>query len=139
MIRVECTMMAEVSPCELVLALGHDWVACADALPWNDCRSWLRYVVYSPSYGGDLFICRFELCSETSWWHERMQLGISGVTHWRLAMDDEQDFGNIDGPLPGVTSVNADALTQLRRWWSWYCDYNGIDNDEQRHMESAHD
>lgn len=125
--RWQSDLLSAVSPCELVLALGSGWVSCVDALPWNDSRSWLRYVVYSPAYCGDLLICRFHLSSGAKWWHEGMQVGISGVTHWRIAGDDEQELRFLEGTLPGDTSVDAQALSELRRWWSWYRDYKGFD------------
>lgn len=120
-------LMADVPPGSLVKALGTGWVACADALPWNDHYSWLRYAVYSPSYCGDVFICQFML-SGASWWHEGLQVGIGGVTHWRLAGEHEQDFMAAEGQLPGQGSeVSPLALAELRRWWKWFAESRGLD------------
>ena len=86
-------MAEQVAP--LVAALGPGWKDCGQVQPWQDCGSALRYVVYSPSYLGALLVCRFDLFSPARWWHEGMQLGISGVTHWRLANDDDQDYAEL--------------------------------------------
>lgn len=118
-----------VSDADLVLALGPGWVACADALPWSDQYSQLRYAVYSPPYCGDIFICQFEIFGASgSWWHEEQQVGISGVTHWRLAKAGEQDFRARSRQLPGEASaVDQQALGELRRWWKWFVEHQGID------------
>ncbi len=107
------SLLSAVSPGELVLALGPGWVNCADALPWNDNRSLLRYVVYSPHYGGDLFICRFQLSFGGTWWHEGLQVGISGVNHWRLAEDDEQDFSVLEGSLTVEPNTHSYSCKKL--------------------------
>ena len=119
-------LLAEIPYGELVLRLGLGWIACTDAQPWNDCRSTLLYVVYSPSYGGVQLICRFKLSGAACWWHEGMQVGISGVTHWRLAREVDRDFSDIEGPIPNATEVAAEDLDLLRRWWVWFCDYKGL-------------
>ena len=54
-------LMDEVSNGELIRALGPGWIACNDALPWNDFWSRLEYIVYSPPYGGELHLCNFNL------------------------------------------------------------------------------
>lgn len=113
----------------LVSALGPGWKDCFQVLPWQDNGSALRYVVYSPTYMGTLLVCRFDLFSSARWWHEGMRIGISGVTHWRLATDDDQDFTALDGPLQ-VTPPNADALAQLHYWWGWYRQYKGFNDRE---------
>ncbi len=118
--------ISHIWPCELVLALGPGWVSCEDAIPWNDYRSELRYVVYSPPYGGDLLTCRFDL-GERCWWHEEMGVFINGVTHWRLAVDVDQAFGTLNGPPPDATQVNAEKLAMLKYWWKWYSVQHGID------------
>ena len=115
-----------VSDSDLVLALGPGWVACSDALPWGDHWGNLHYVVYSPAYGGDLFSCRFKLFDALCWWSDKLEVGIGGVTHWRLAGEDDQDIGVLSGRLPGASSVDAQALAQLKCWWSRYCAYRGI-------------
>lgn len=116
---------ARVAP--LVAALGKGWKDCAQVLPWQD-DGLLSYVVYSPSYGGTLLVCRFRRFSPARWWHDGMQVGVSGVTHWRLADDEDQDFSDLAG-LPVVVPPGADALEQLRHWWSWYRQYKGFDDD----------
>ena len=122
-------LVAATQPCELVLALGHGWGSCEDALPWDDRWSSLLYVVYSPSYCGDLFLCRFQLVGAVRWWHEGMAIGISGVTHWRVALRHETSVGFLKGALPGSTVVDGEALEPLRRWWAWFRDYKGIEQD----------
>lgn len=117
----------QVAP--LVADLGPGWKDCSQVMPWEDCGSSLRYVVYSPSYLGALLVCRFELFSAATWWNEKMQLGISGVTHWRLADDDDEDFAELDG-APVVTPPDADALARLLHWWGWYRRYKGLDDVE---------
>ena len=127
MSKPDLRYMAQINPGELVLALGPVWVACTDALPWNDYRSHLRYVVYSPAYGGDMFICRFHL-SGANWWHQGMQVGIGGVTHWRVADDNEQDFTATARQTPEASQpVDPDALLTLQRWWNWYAEYRAIE------------
>lgn len=116
-----------VAPCDLVLALGPGWIRCTDALPWSDCRAWLLYVVYSPSYCGDLLICEFRLGS--GWWHEGLNIGISGVTHWRLALDDDEDFSKLRGGTPVTAPLDPVALSELRHWWSWYRAHYGDDDE----------
>lgn len=113
----------------LVAALGPGWKDCAQVLPWQDDRSALRYVVYSPSYLGTLLVCRFDLFSPARWWHEGMQIGISGVTLWRLGTEADQDFSELDGPLM-VAQPEAAALEQLLHWWDWYRQYKGFDEPE---------
>lgn len=75
-----------------------DWVASADWLPVDDTYEQLHYMVYSPSYGGDLFKCRYNDLG--MWWSEAMQLGISGVTHWRIARDGEAERLATPAELP---------------------------------------
>lgn len=118
---------ARIAP--LVAALGPGWMNCAQVLPWQDDRSVLRYMVYSPAYIGSLLVCRFDLYSPARWWHEGMQVGISGVTHWRLATETDQDFSELDAPVV-VTTPNAEALAQLLHWWGWYRKYKGSDELE---------
>lgn len=113
----------------LVADLGPGWKDCAQVQPWQDNCSALRYVVYSPSYLGALLVCRFDLFSPARWWHEGLQVGISGVTHWRLATEADQDFAELDGPLV-VTQPDADALAQLLYWWGWYRQYKGFEYPE---------
>ncbi|MFJ7286329.1 hypothetical protein [Pseudomonas sp. NPDC099000] len=109
----------------LVVALGLGWKDAAEVLPWQD-GGLLRYVVYSPAYGGTLLLCQFQVFSPARWWHDGMQVGISGVTCWRLATEDDQDFSALDGP-PSVTPSDPEALAQLRHWWRWYSAYKGFD------------
>ena len=119
-------LWSAVWPCELILPLGHGWVACTDALPWNDYQGELEYIVYSPAYGGDLHRCTFSL-SGARWYDERQALGISGVTHWRLARRDEPRDSTLDGPPPTATQVDAERLALLHRWWEWYRHATGIE------------
>lgn len=120
-------LMEDIPPCSLVLALGPGWVASEDALPWNDHYSHLRYMVYSPSYGRELFVCKFSL-SVPTWWSDSLKLGIGGVTHWRLATAGERDFTARKSQLPGsARSVSPEALEPLRHWWAWFAERHGID------------
>lgn len=126
----EKDLVAAVDPFALVVALGPGWVSTADALPWGDRWSALQYVVYSPSYCGDLLLCRFQLHGATEWWDEHLQVGISGVTHWRIAQDHELQSITPACGLP-ESIVSGDALTQLKRWWMWYCAHRGIKRPDQ--------
>lgn len=114
-----------VSTADLIEPLGHRWVVCADAFPWSDCFGILRYVVYSPSYGGDLMVCSFDL-DRPHWWSEVLEMGVSGVTHWRLARADERESTVPDGPPPAASEVDALDLVPLRNWWNWYRQYKHI-------------
>lgn len=121
--------LAPVTPeriAPLVVALGSGWKACAEALPWEDVSGLLRYEVYSPAYAGTLFLCRFQLFSPARWWHAGHECGIGGVTHWRLAADDDQDFAELVGSPP-VSPSEPEALARLRHWWRWYSAYKGFD------------
>lgn len=120
-------MADRVAP--LVADLGPGWKDCAQVQPWQDNCSALRYVVYSPPYLGALLVCRFDLFSPARWWHEGLQVGISGVTHWRLATEADHDFAELDGPLV-VTQPDAEALAQLLYWWGWYRQYKGFEYPE---------
>lgn len=73
------------------------WVECCDWLPAADRFEQLRYMVYSPSFGGDLLRCQF---TDLGWWHEGMAVNISGVTHWRLAGPNEADHFAAADELP---------------------------------------
>ncbi|GLX91899.1 hypothetical protein Pfra02_44670 [Pseudomonas fragi] len=112
-------------PAPMVRALGTGWMDANQVQPWEDTDSRLRYVVYSPSYLGALLVCRFNLFSPARWWHEGMQVGVSGVTLWRLADSTDQDFIELDS-APIAAQPNAAALVQLLHWWSWYRHYKGI-------------
>ncbi|WP_122558540.1 hypothetical protein [Pseudomonas viridiflava] len=122
-------LMAAVNPCQLVLELGAGWIRSVDALPWNDHRSWLLYVVYSPLYCGDLLICEFKVGGGVTWWHEGLEVGINGVTHWRLALDDDEDFTPLRGHLPAESMAEPEALADMHRWWCWYRAYKGLGLD----------
>ncbi len=113
---------------DLVTAIGPGWVSCADAMPWHDRRSRLDYIVYSPSYGGDLLKCRFTGGPGAwQWWQPQLQVGISGVTHWRLAQDGEGVFlAGADQLPPAGPTPDQQALAELKRWWEWYCQRRGI-------------
>jgi len=119
---------AQIAP--LVVRLGPGWKACAQVLPWEDINGNLNYEVYAPAYGGALFRCRFQLFSPARWWHEGQQMGISGVTHWRLAGVDDPDFSELNGPL-AVTRANTVAVLRLRYWWARFRKYKGLDPEEQ--------
>ncbi|MFP6365491.1 hypothetical protein VST45_32045 [Pseudomonas aeruginosa] len=73
---------------EPIAKAAKSWVECCAWLPEADRFGQLRYMVYSPSFGGDLLCCQF---TDLGWWHEGMAVNISGVTHWRLAGTDETD------------------------------------------------
>lgn len=118
---------AQIAP--LVVRLGPGWKACTQVLPWEDIDGKLRYEVYSPAYAGGLFICRFQLFSPARWWHTGQQMGISGVTHWRLVGDAEPDYAELSGPLM-VSRANAVAVLRLRLWWAGFRKYKGLDPEE---------
>lgn len=105
-----------------VQLFGLSWTDSGVCLPWADCYGARRFAVLSPSYGGDVFICRFRHDDVFScqWWHEGLQAGISGVTHWRLAEAQEHDSW-IDPacwPEPGEVGISFAAQR-----WNWlYCD-----------------
>ncbi|UBM24222.1 hypothetical protein K8374_17860 [Pseudomonas sp. p1(2021b)] len=71
-----------------IVKAAQSWVECCDWLPHDDRYGQLRYMVYSPSFGGDLLRCQF---TDLGWWHEGMAVNISGVTHWRVAGPGEID------------------------------------------------
>lgn len=119
-------LMTNVPEGSLVLALGPGWVACSDALPWNDRMGWLKYVVYCADYGGDLFVCSFEQGWDQSWWHEKTKLFISGVTHWHVAGECDEDFARLRGPAPTTSQVDPHALAELQRWSDWFTRSRGI-------------
>lgn len=73
---------------EPIAKAAKSWVECCNWLPEADRFEQLRYMVYSPSFGGDLLCCQF---TDLGWWHEGLAVNISGVTHWRLAGADETD------------------------------------------------
>lgn len=79
---------------------AQSWVECCDWLPNDDRYGQLHYLVYSPSFGGDLLRCQF---TDLGWWHDGMAVNISGVTHWRLAGDEETDHFAAAGELPSHT------------------------------------
>lgn len=120
-------LMQEIESAQLIRELGHGWVACADALPWNDYTRQLEYIVYSPAYGGDLHVCTFSL-SGAHWYEESLEMGISGVTHWRLARPGEARNGRLDGPPPTATEEDSEALAALHRWWDWYRHHTGLED-----------
>lgn len=97
---------------------GRGWTDSALCLPWADCRGTRRFAVLSPSYGGEVFICRFWSDGEGGgrWWHEPLQVGVSGVTHWRLAGDDEQEYrlARPRWPTPGAMGISLSAQR-----WHW--------------------
>lgn len=76
---------------------ARSWVECCDWLPKADRYGQLRYMVYSPSFGGDLLHCQF---TDLGWWHDGLEVNISGVTHWRLADADETDHFAAASELP---------------------------------------
>lgn len=121
-------LIAATDPALLVLALGSGWVSCKDALPWGDRWSAFRYMVYSPRYCGDLLLCKFQLLGATKWWHEGMGVGISGVTHWRIAQRHEGDSDYPETELP-ATTVSGEHLEQLKRWWMWFRANKGLPDD----------
>lgn len=98
---------------------GRDWTDARLCLPWADCRSWMRYAVLCPAYCGDILICHFRWDVHhgvEQWWHEPLGLGIAGVTHWRLAGDDEYDYwlDSEQWPAPGAISIDFAAQR-----WNW--------------------
>lgn len=115
-----------VPPGHLIQDLGHGWVSCSDALPWNDTRNDYQYVVYSPSYGGELFTCTFN-STGARWWCDRAELGISGVTHWRLARADEPESAFLQESPPKATEIHPHDVILLKRWGDWYCKHYDIE------------
>lgn len=62
------------------------------------------------------------------WWHEGMEVGISGVTHWRVALRHEVDSPFPVGQLP-TTTIAGESLVQLNRWWAWFRAHKGLSDD----------
>ena len=77
---LECPSLAAI------VALGLEWTACTARLPFEDTRARLRYLV-SVDYDHWLTCCRY-----TSWGWARVSDTslVSGVTHWRVAQDQER-------------------------------------------------
>lgn len=82
-----------------LVAAGQDWVACAVRLPREDRGGCLRYMVYAPGYLGRLWSCRY---LEGQWHCDSLGLSIGGVSHWRLARDDEPEREAGAAELPAV-------------------------------------
>lgn len=101
---------------------GHSWTDSAICLPWADYYGARRYAVLSPSYGGDVLICRFRPGPNHTcqWWYEPLQTGISGVTHWRLADDREPDYWLDPRRWPEQGAMGICLKAQRRHWL--YCD-----------------
>jgi len=72
---------------EEIVALGANWVACAERLPDEDQHGRLAYMVYCPTADNWLLRCRFI----AGRWCQYADHFIGGVTHWRLAGQDEKD------------------------------------------------
>lgn len=85
-------------PAPMVRTLGAGWMDATQVQPREDTGSCLCYVVYSPAYMGTLQLCSFQLFSTARWWHEGLQVSVSGVIHWRLADGVNEDFVELDGP-----------------------------------------
>lgn len=77
----ECPSLVEV------VALGAKWVACSDRLPVEDRHGRLEYMVYCPTADNWILRCRFV----AGRWCQYEDHFIGGVTHWRLAGEDERD------------------------------------------------
>ena len=69
-----------------LVVVGLDWNACAVRLPYEDTRARLHYLV-SVDYDDWLTCCRY-----TPWGWARVSDTslVSGVTHWRIARDQER-------------------------------------------------
>jgi hypothetical protein len=97
---------------------GRTWTDGRICLPWADCRGTRRFAVLSPAYGGDILICSFRHDDGLScqWWHEGLQVGVSGVTHWRLAEEQEHDYWLDPAcwPEPGEIGISLKAQR-----WNW--------------------
>lgn len=89
-----------------VVAAGQDWVTCAGRMPHEDRDGRLRYMVYSPAYGGWLWCCR-HLQGQ---WACADGLLIGGVSHWRLARDDEQERQAAADELPAAAQGEPKTL-----------------------------
>lgn len=91
---------------------GRTWTDSALCLPWADLRGVERFAVLSPSYCGDVLICSFR----DGWWHEALAVFITGVTHWRLAGENEQEYllDQAQWPKQGVMGF---GLAEQR--WHW--------------------
>lgn len=81
-----------------VVAIGQEWVNCADRLPEEDRFGRLNYMVYCPS--GDNWILRCQYVGGR--WQQYEDQYIGGVTHWRLARRDEKDRKVKMGELPSL-------------------------------------
>jgi len=82
-----------------LVAAGQDWVALAERTPHEDPNGRLQYMVFAPAYGGWLFRCR----PRGEQWACADGLLIGGVSHWRLARDDESARQALAAELPAVT------------------------------------
>lgn len=81
------------------------WMACCERLPHEDVYGRLRYIVYSPGYGGWLHRCSYD---SGQWPCESLGLSIGGVTHWRLANDGEVERQAETSELP------SNALNEIQ-------------------------
>lgn len=105
-----------------VQLFGQSWNDSALCLPWADWYGTRLFAVHSPSYGGDVWICSFRPRQERRclWWNEPMQIGISGVTHWRLAEYGEQDYWLDPACWPEQGAMGLSFEAQRMNWL--YCD-----------------
>ena len=94
---------------------GRSWTDSAFCLPWADFLGMQRFAVLSPSYGGDVLICRFR-SGWDGWWCEPLDYFVTGVTHWRLAAEGEQDswLDPEHWPAPGAADIDFRAQR-----WHW--------------------
>lgn len=84
--RVRPTDILECPSLASLVAIGRRWNACAARVPHEDGRGRLYYLV-GVDYDSWLTCCRY-----SAWGWERASDGslISSVSHWRIALDDEQ-------------------------------------------------
>jgi len=94
------------------LLYGVGWTDSTLCLPWADVYGVRRFAVFSPAYGGDVLTC----CFGDGWWNEGFGVFITGVTHWRLADKNEQEYwlDPAEWPEPGAMGI---GLAEQR--WHW--------------------
>lgn len=92
-----------------IVSAGQSWVRCAELLPEADKWASLRYMIYSPPYGGWIHRCWYaagrwvledSICPLRGSPRDRLYIGR--VTHWRLAGADEQSYQARRRELPRV-------------------------------------
>ena len=91
----DCPVLSEL------LVIGKDWVAAAERLPHEDRDGRLYYMVYSPATGNLLQLAH---CVGGQWSSQRTARAISGITHWRIARNDEVERQASAAELPAAAS-----------------------------------